>query len=392
MRALGAVRGYKRCGPSIRMRSHPTTRPSAAPSLGMPLDDHIALDDMDVRQFVMSPAAQAIITTMQLELLEAPYTAFGNQIDGAGERFNIVLPSTFGSDRRKPVTPAFQSFCETVFWPLMNALLFGPLVWPELRPHLTCFKVNTLRISEDEPYYGQPVYHFHLDHRIGPLAPKDQTQKRTMRMIFSVVPDATSRDANGDVHALPNAAFDSTIYLRQQPPGGFASNAGLHEYLTRRFPERGLASNRERPLYEVNDDELYRAVPGEVLVHHSHPGRPIHAETNPCPRGRGLYVLDWSDIAHVERDDASCADGADGGKGKRAACRVLPCTRTPLPAILGAMRVLQDGPGSAAFCARLAEVAETAQSLVHVVSEYADGAWDGGAALERVAAELRAYM
>ena len=110
-------------------------RRTAAPPLGMPLDDHISLDDMEVRQFVFSPTVQAIITIMQSALLEMPYARFGRDMDGAGEQFNIVLPSTFGSDRRKPVAPAFQSFCEDIFWPVMNALLFGSS-WPELRPHL----------------------------------------------------------------------------------------------------------------------------------------------------------------------------------------------------------------------------------------------------------------
>ena len=72
----------------------------------------------------------------------------------------------------------------------MNALLFGRDGWEEVRPHLTAFKINTLQISENEFYYGQDIYHFHLDHKIGKLEPKDENQKRTKRMIFSTVPAA----------------------------------------------------------------------------------------------------------------------------------------------------------------------------------------------------------
>ena len=357
------------------------------------LKDHVHLDEMDVRQFVMAPEAQAVVCEMQVALLEAAYEAFGRADDSA-ERFNIVLPSSFGSDRRKPVTAEFQTFCERVYWPLMNALLFGQRAWAAVEPHLTCFKVNTLRISEDEFYYRQPIYHFHLDHRIGPLAPKDATQRRTMRLIFSIVPAALSshvRPASPPpppppsssplpplrVTACRHQSFDSTVYLTRQPPQGFHSNVALHRYMEARFPERGLSAGRSRPLYEVADAELYRAVPGEVCTHHSHPGRPIHAETNPCPEGRGLYVLDWEDIAHVHRADAERAacegtGDAPASARQRAACRALPCTRMPIGTILDAMRVTADARADA-FDARLGEVEQQAQQLLPEAGGYQGG-------------------
>ena len=126
---------------------------------------------------------------MQHALLEASYIDFG-RVDADSTRFNIVFPSTFGSDRRKPVTAEFQQFCETVYWPLVSVFLFGRAGWSSIRRHLTSFKVNTLRISEDEFYYGLPIYHFHLDHMIGQPAPKDECQLNTCRMIFSIVPAA----------------------------------------------------------------------------------------------------------------------------------------------------------------------------------------------------------
>ena len=64
----------------------------------------------------------------------------------------------------------------------------------------------------------------------------------------------------------------------------------------------GEAERAERtplPTRQVADCELYRAKPGEILTHRSHPGSPIHAETNPCPAGRCLYVLDWADVRNV---------------------------------------------------------------------------------------------
>ena len=149
----------------------------------------VDLDDLDVLQFVLHPLAQHLLIAMQQLLLDGPYEAFG-KTEGSEERFNLVFPKTYGSDRRKPVSARFQDFCEAVYWPLVNALLFGVEGWEQVRRHLTAFKVNTLQISADEFYYGQDIYHFHLDHKIGRLDPKDQMQKQTMRVIFSTVPAA----------------------------------------------------------------------------------------------------------------------------------------------------------------------------------------------------------
>lgn len=323
------------------------------------------------------PADVTRLIPVPWQLLEEPYTAFGRtDMRPEGERFNIVFPSTFGSDRRKPVSAEFQQFCETVYWPLANALLFGDKGWAALKPHLTSFKINTLRISEDEFYYNLPIYHFHLDHKIGKYEPNDENQKRTMRMIFSIVPGATRSAAASDgrtVTAVDDPSFDSTIYLRRQPPNGFHHNDELHAYLGRRFPERGVSQGRERPLYEVADSDLYRAKPGEICIHHSHPGRPIHAETNPCPEGRGLYVLDWADCRNVVNSSSSGSSGEDATPKQRATKqKVLPCTRMPVAAILDLMRVLERH-GSEAFQHRLCEVEEMARELMAVASKFPRG-------------------
>ena len=239
----------------------------------------------------------------------------------------------------------------------------------EVRPHLTAFKINTLQISENEFYYGQDIYHFHLDHKIGAPQPKNEGHRQTMRLIFSIVPTAQRlRPDGGAVVATAEPAHDSTVYLRWQPPRGFHHNDELHAYLRLRFPERGLCIGRDRPLYEVGDDELYRARPGEVCTHFSHPGRPVHAETNPCPEGRGLYVLDWTDVRNV---------GDDG--------RVLPASRMPIDEIIGRMRVLADA-STAAFRERLAEAAATARGLLGEAAGHFDAA--GRPALEAVLQQL----
>ncbi|KAL1503555.1 hypothetical protein AB1Y20_012034 [Prymnesium parvum] len=324
------------------------------------LDDDASLDEMDVRQFVLSPLAQALLCSMTSALLEQPYLAFGRPDSSAADRFNIVFPKTFGSERRKPIAPAFQDFCEAVYWPLFNALLFGD-GWPAVAEHLTSLKLNTLRISEDEFYYGLPIYHFHLDHKIGKLEPKDETQRRTMRLIFSTVPGALRSASDGGVEQEEHARHDSTVYLTRQPRHGFHHNDELHRYLCQRFPERGLSRGRDRPLYEVSDVCLYRAKPGEVLTHGSHPGLPIHAETNPCPEGRCLYVLDWADIRRVVYDESDL-------KGKKVQ-KVLPCTRVPKPTILGLIRVLAD-PETVAFHERLHLFEDKATELLPVADAH----------------------
>jgi len=204
------------------------------------------------------------------------------------------------------------------------------------------------------------------------------------------------------VSARAERRFDSTVYLRGQPAHGFHEQGALHAHLRARFPECGLSAGRERPLYQVatptpnpnpnpdptpnpdpagarrravphtagpspkptptptptatptpnpipktdpnpspsqvGDDELYRAPPGQVCVHRSHPGRPIHAETNPCPPRRCLHVLDWEDRRNLVYRDSAAAPRKGGPKVER----VLPCTRMPTAAILDLMRVLSD--------------------------------------------------
>ena len=331
----------------------------------------VDLDELDVRQFIIGTTAQGLLCTMQHALLDEPYALFG-KAEGSTERYNIVMPKSFGSDRRKPLTDAFQQFCEDVFWPLANALLFSIDGWQSIRRNLTAFKLNTLRIGEDEDYYNQPIYHFHLDHKIGRLNLKDEAQKRTMRMIFSTVPAALD-DQKG------SSAYDSSVYLRRQPAAGFPSFKELHAYMRTRFPERGLSAGKQRPLYEVDDSELYRAPPGEVLIHTSHPGCPVHAECNPCPDGRCLYVLDWSDCPHYLAQEHGGADDegsppTDSTAEKRPSAwkQIVPYVRMPRRQILALLHVLTDCE-SAAFHARLSEMVTTAARVLPIAEQYEGG-------------------
>ena len=59
--------------------------------------------------------------------------------------------------------------------------------------------------------------------------PKDEMQKQTCRMIFSTVPDAVRAPDGGGAAtaAVADARFDSTVYLRRQPPRGFKGQPGI---------------------------------------------------------------------------------------------------------------------------------------------------------------------
>ena len=167
-----------------RSRRRPRRRRVAA-NLGLCLDDHLDLEAMDVRQFVIHPAAQQLLLCLQSCLLEEPYASFGRTAESP-ERFNIVLPSTFGSDRRKPVTAEFQRFCEEIYWPLASALLFGTEASRSLAPHLTSIKINMLRSARRA-----------LAHSRTFQTPPQRTRTRTARLthatrVFSLPPSPPS--------------------------------------------------------------------------------------------------------------------------------------------------------------------------------------------------------
>ena len=229
-----------------------------------------------------------------------------------------MFPLSFGSDRRKPVSPAFASFAEQVYCPLVYSLLFGTSAWREkIERHLSSFKSNTIKIKTVG--WVPNSFHMHVDGRIGILQPKNHTQKRSSRYLFSIVPAAIQQSPENSATVLPQPAdpdvrdpHGTTVYPIWQPLKGFNNTESFHKYMTSAYPERGLSLNFPRPLYEIPERLVYRSKTGEVLVHDSHVSgeevgcQVIHAEANPCP-DRYLYVFDFYNV---------CYEGQKGRKSE----------------------------------------------------------------------------
>ena len=337
---------------------------------------HVRFHTMGVSKFVMDAAAQELLQRIQEGLVDAPYTQFG-KTEGSWERgYNIVFPSSFGSDRRKPVTAAFQEHCDSVYCPVVYTLLFGSRGWREICAHLSSFKSNTIKVCEEGGigvFHGRNVFHMHLDGKIGKLQPKNQTQKHASRLLFSIVPAALReyRAAKAKVQPGPGYAaaaaaaaaaataagpshdqsysYGCTVYPTWQLREGFANNHEFHRYMESAYHERALSKGLPRPLYEIPEEAVYRSKTGEVLIHKSHADatgpQPIHAEANPCP-DRYLFVFDFKNLMNHD----------EHGK-------VMPSTEIPEATILKHMRVLADST-SIAFAERLEEVAQVARDLL----------------------------
>lgn len=247
--------------------------------------EHIDIHSMDVRQFQLNPNIQYIISRLQ-HGLNIKYN-FDGKTQYSEKDFNLIFPDSFGSARRKPVTEEFQKYGETIFYPILKTLIFGKEGWKNIEKHSMTTKINTIKYSEDTDYYGKNIYHMHLDNKIGMPNLKDKTQIQKIRVIFSIVPE--SIDNGNDTE---NTNYQSTVYLKSQPIPGFFKQDKFHEYMGKRYD---VLQDTLRPLYIIPDNEVCRAKPGEILVHYSHPGYPIHAEANPCP-DRTLYAFDFQDI------------------------------------------------------------------------------------------------
>lgn len=248
----------------------------------------------------LSEDAQDALLELQVLLIDVPYIVFGRCVSRSDcTRYNVVFPSTFGSARRKPVRPRFQAFAEDEFWPLAQTLLFGEEGWINaVQPFLLAHKVNTLAIGEDEDYYGEPIFHLHVDGRVGRRDERDAMQRRRYRLLTSLVP-----------RSCPAEERRSTVYLREQPDGGVASTDAMHRWAASRFEECGLSRGKRRPLYRVPLSQIVRAVPGDVHLHASHghgtinSAYPVHAEANPCPPGRAYHAIDLDDAVVLKRGD-----------------------------------------------------------------------------------------
>eukprot|EP00041_Stephanoeca_diplocostata_P014443 m.262492 g.262492 ORF g.262492 m.262492 type:complete len:431 (+) comp19697_c0_seq73:283-1575(+) len=398
-------------------------------------EGHIHFSELNISKFKLAEAAQRVLVKIQYHLLDCQYAAFGKTA-GSWARYNIVFPSTFGSDRRKPVTENFQRYCDDMYCPIVYALLFGADVWKaELSMHLSSFKTNTIKVCESTAFHGMSsiqvvqlagvfellfafpsVYVGSFDFRTEQLGDgacfrslehssdnaaasanvpteddnghvcnsvahegdHNATSQTSTRVgvcstsrpsteVTRAAPDSNnhnntgSEDPSSCVTTIPISkgvrnGYGCTVYPIWQPIGGFHNNNEFHAYMKQRYPERALALGLPRPLYEIPEHLLYRAQPGEVLVHKSHaePGlpQPIHAEANPCP-DRYLYVLDFYNIINRSED------------------RLLPSSEVPEARILEQMGALSDAT-SARYAQRLLDVRVLGETLLDMADNMAE--------------------
>ena len=279
------------------------------------------------------------------------------------------------------LVPPLQAYCDGVYSRVIWTLLFGRAGWEAIRPHLSSFKANTIKVCETTGFHGENVFHMHLDGKIGLVQANNQAQKRMIRLLFSIVRGAenagnvsTKVQGGGTAAAAAGPAsapvvHGCTVYPVWQLRAGFRNNAEFHRYMTGRYRECGLSTGLPRPLYVIPEPLIYRAMSGEVLVHKSHADaqgpQPIHAEANPCP-DRYLFVFDFANIITRTEDK----------RGKVGPTSV----EIPEAAILDQIGALTNC-SAAAFLQRLADVAEVAEELL---SGEADKYPDGHAAVEGV--------
>jgi hypothetical protein len=219
------------------------------------------------------------------DILKKIYDKVG-KLEDSLERMIVVFPSSFGSSRRKIISDKFQKISENIFYPILKHFLFG-LDTENISKYLYAFKLSALNISEDEWYYGENIFHLHLDGKPGDkdLHLSNITNKSTTRFITSIVKD--------------NLGKGATVYLKHNPLKYQLKQKQLHEYLNKYYNEVGLSNGCLRPLYYVDESNIVRAMPGEVSYHTSHPAVPIHAEANPTPN-RVAIIMDFNDIRHFK--------------------------------------------------------------------------------------------
>eukprot|EP00040_Diaphanoeca_grandis_P042394 m.264894 g.264894 ORF g.264894 m.264894 type:complete len:528 (-) comp58785_c0_seq1:61-1644(-) len=170
----------------------PKHKPPQAP-ISHPDCKHVHLDAMNVSKFFIHTQSQRLLVKLQMCLLDEPYKRFG-KTEGSWDTYNVVFPSSFGSDRRKPVTAAFQQYCDALYCPIMYTLIFGKDGWQKFQKHLSSFKSNTIKVCETTAFHGENIFHMHLDGRIGKLQPKNFQEKHSSRFLFSIVPHVLNTD------------------------------------------------------------------------------------------------------------------------------------------------------------------------------------------------------
>ena len=324
-------------------------------------NDHLSYEDSDIRQLCLHPCAQHILHTIRIPLIDEPYLLYGKTNEST-DRYTVVMPGDFKSDRRKPITELFQKYCDAVVEPLIMTMVFGKFGWSEIKRHILTLKVNTINISENAPYYNCKEYHMHLDGNIGISDKKNRMQEQMIRLLFSIVPDSYYiRD--GKFYMKTDSKYESTVYLRRQPTKGFPNQKAFHEYMSGRY---NFTLNVERPIYQIPDEDIRRSPPGEVNIHLTHPATAIHAEPNPCPTNRCLFVFDLKNIVTLTYKTLS--KNAEK-KNKNKISGALPRIDIPIKRIVELMKVLED-PNTEEFKNRIAEVKEMIIDLTEKGSEY----------------------
>jgi len=311
---------------------------------------------MDVIKFTVHPRVQQMLHHLQVGLVDEPYDAFGRTI-GSWEGYTLMFRNGFPSkDLRKPCTDVFQEYCEAVYCPILFAMLYGS-GWHEIQQHWSQFKSCTIKVSESADFWGENIFHMHIDGKIGLLQKNNHSQSRMSRMLFSIVTDTLDQEV--DVSAYE---YGTTVYPLWQPKVGFKSNHQFHNYMQQQYYECGLEnSGLPRPHYRIPEELVYRATAGEVLWHDSHVAnchitgpQPIHAEPNPCP-DRHLFVFDWKNLIHQD-----------------ASGKYLPSDAIPMESIMQHFSVLAEW-NTPLLKARLAEVVQVATELLPKAELYPGG-------------------
>lgn len=324
-------------------------------------ENHLSYDKAGIRQLQLSPTAQRLLHIIRFPLIDNPYLLFG-MTEESSEQYTVVMPGEFKSDRRKPITELFQIYCDDIVEPVIMTMVFGKIGWAELRKHIVTLKVNTINISENAPYYNLEEYHMHLDGNIGIPDTKDNMQEQMIRMLFSVVPNAFE-EINGKYYIKPDSEHDSTVYLKKQPVKGFKNQKAFHEYMSTRYD---FTLNVGRPIYQIPDKDVRRAPPGEVNIHLTHPATAIHAEPNPCPTNRCLFVFDFKNIVTLTYKTLS-KNNKNNNKLKISG--VLPRIDIPIQRIVELMKILED-PDTDEFKNRIKEVVEVLTASLEKASKY----------------------
>lgn len=308
-------------------------------------------------RFVIPPPCQRLIFEAQRCLVDKAYQRFGKTV-GSWEGYTLMYRNGFQSgDMRKPTTSDFQEYWLEVCCPIMFVLFFGKEGYHEkIGKHLVKHKACTIKVCEKTNFYGQDNYHMHIDGKVGILQEKNHSQRRTSRLLFSIVHEALDDPDN-----QTDPKYGTTVYPIWQPRVGFANNHEFHSYMHARYVDNGLLNcGLPRPHYEIPPDLVYRASPGEVLYHPSHVDKftpqAIHAEPNPCP-DRHLFVFDFTNLLNKAEQ-----------KGKYEDCDPIPEEE-----IFRHLQVLAEY-GSTSFQARLDQVYQVAASLLPTVEKYPDGA------------------